>query len=77
MKLSKYLQNDRIIRHSRKPVGYWNNVAHQREFFQKLEAKWNIKSQNDWYQVKLTNVLKEGGYFINSIYNGSLLQGKK
>jgi hypothetical protein len=58
-----------------KPLGYWSDKENQKKFFDELAIKWNIQKINDWNNVEAQMVFKEGGYFINSYYNGSLQQG--
>jgi hypothetical protein len=55
--------------------GFWKNVKNQRDFFDQLATKWNIQKPEDWVRVTTAMVLKKGGNFINSLYNGSLVRG--
>jgi hypothetical protein len=50
--------------------------ANQRSFFDRLATKLNLTNLDDWYKVSKEVVIKEGGYFVKSRYNGSLLTGK-
>jgi hypothetical protein len=56
--------------------GYWKQIEHQRSFFEKMATKLNIQKPEDWLNVSKVTAAKEGGHFIHSIYNGSLLKGK-
>jgi hypothetical protein len=58
-----------------KPLGYWKDKQNQKEFLDQLAVKWNIQKPEDWHKVTIDMVLKEGGNFIVSYYNGSLQQG--
>jgi hypothetical protein len=55
-----------------RPYGHWSNKQNQKEFFDQLAIKWNIKSPEDWNKVTNEMVLNEGGSFIKS---SSLRQG--
>jgi hypothetical protein len=57
-----------------KPFGHWTLVENQRQFFEELAVKLNITKLDDWNNVLLNTVEKEGGSFVRRIY-GSLLQG--
>jgi hypothetical protein len=59
-----------------KPAGYWNDINNQRTFFDDLAKSLNIQKPEDWNNVSLRTVLEKGGYFVNSIYKGSLPKGK-
>lgn len=41
----------------RKPNSYWGVVNHQKEVFDNLWKKYDIKNFEDWYSVKLDDVL--------------------
>jgi hypothetical protein len=60
---------------STKGKGHWSDKHHQKEFFDKLAIKLNIKKLDDWNNVTKSMVVKEGGHFINSYYNSSLTKG--
>jgi hypothetical protein len=57
--------------------GRWKDKKNQKEFFDQLAAKWNIQKPEDWNKVSRKMVLKEGGSFVSTYYNGSLIKGKK
>jgi hypothetical protein len=57
-----------------KPFGYWRDKQNQKAFFDQLATKWNIQKNEDWDKVTNEMVLKEGGSFIMTYYNG-LTQG--
>jgi hypothetical protein len=77
--LSEFVINDNNIEiqrsysTTRKPFGHWKYKPNQKEFFDALAVKWNIKSTEDWNKVTREMVLKEGGSFIKEI---SLSKGK-
>jgi hypothetical protein len=58
-----------------KPHGHWKDIRNQRAFFDQLAIKLNIKKPEDWYVVKTQTVLDEGGNFIISYYNSTLILG--
>jgi hypothetical protein len=59
-----------------KPDGYWKDIKNQRAFFDQLAAKLNLKSLDDWNDVRLSTVQKMGGWFVNNPrYGGSLQEG--
>jgi hypothetical protein len=58
-----------------KPSGYWKDVKNQRNFFDELGVKLNIKEPQDWFRVTRKIIWKEGGYFINNHYNSSVIKG--
>jgi hypothetical protein len=58
-----------------KPLGYWKDKKHQKEFFDQLAFKWGIQKVEDWNKVTLGMMLKEGGSFITHYYNNSPLRG--
>jgi hypothetical protein len=58
-----------------KPFGYWRDKAKQKEFFDRFAIKWNIQKPEDWQTVTTAMVRKEGGNFVATYYNGSLIQG--
>jgi hypothetical protein len=55
--------------------GHWRDKANQKAFFDKLADKWNVEKKEDWNRITTTMVFKEGGKFINRLYNGSLTKG--
>jgi hypothetical protein len=57
------------------PAKSWSDKQTQKAFFDQLAIKLNIQTVDDWNQVTSTAVFKEGGYFINRYYNGSLQKG--
>ena len=34
------------------PKNYWSNIENQRKYFDWLSNKMNIKSNEDWYNIK-------------------------
>jgi hypothetical protein len=59
-----------------KPYGFWKDIKNQKIFLDNLANKLNITKPEDWYSVKVETVLREGGYFVLSYYQGSLTRGK-
>jgi hypothetical protein len=55
--------------------GYWINPDHQREFFDQLAVKLNIKKVEDWYTVSSGLVKKYGGHSLMAHYGGSISKG--
>jgi hypothetical protein len=58
-----------------RPV-YWKDKANQKAFFDQVAIKWNIQKPEDWYKVTKEMAFMEGGRFIGTYYNGSLIKGK-
>jgi hypothetical protein len=61
--------------HNYKPRGYWKDLHNQKKFLDSLMLKWNINKPEDWFNITTAMVLKEGGSFIRSYYDGSLVKG--
>jgi hypothetical protein len=40
-----------------------------------LATKLNLQTLDDWYKVQYRTVVKEGGSFINTYYNSSVIKG--
>jgi hypothetical protein len=59
----------------RKPMGYWSDVRNQRDFFDQLAIKLNIKSPEDWNNVAADTVISNGGSFIKHHYDSNLAKG--
>jgi hypothetical protein len=47
----------------------------QRIFFDKLASRLKLERPEDWYSVNSETVIKNGGEFVKTFYNGSHLQG--
>jgi hypothetical protein len=48
----------------------------QRNFFDTLAIKWNIRTPQEWNNVSYSATLKEkGSSFINQYYKGSIVRG--
>jgi hypothetical protein len=62
---------------STKAKGYWNDLANQKAFLERVAAELKIQKPEDWYFVKLETLYKMGGSFILYHYKGSLLRGMK
>jgi hypothetical protein len=54
-----------------------SKVRDHRQFFDNLANKWNITKIEEWNKAPLEEIIKNGGDFIRSRYNGSLLLGTK
>jgi hypothetical protein len=57
--------------------GYWDDISHQRAFFERLARTLKVKSADDWYDVKGSEVMKRGGSGILSKYDNSLYTALK
>ena len=52
---------------------YWLNIENQRKYFSWLSNKFNIKSNEDWYNIKLSDIENNGGSsLLNNYYDNSL-----
>jgi hypothetical protein len=67
--------NWKVETSDRKPKGYWNDKSNQRKFFDQLALKLNVKKPEDWFSVRLQTVLDNGGSFVKTYYNQSLVHG--
>jgi hypothetical protein len=63
------------VERTTKPRGYWQDKRNQKKFFDQLAIQLNIQRVEDWNKVTAPMVLKGGGSFIVTYYNGSLQQG--
>jgi hypothetical protein len=54
---------------------YWQDIQNQRKFFDSIAQKYEVYKPEDWQRITAGNVLKEGGSFIKSYYQGSVIQG--
>jgi hypothetical protein len=59
----------------RLPRGYWQNLRTQRKFFDALARQLNIQKQEDWYNVRISDIKQHGGASLLAIYNGNLIKG--
>jgi hypothetical protein len=59
---------------TRKPNGYWNNIANQKDFLQSLADELGIDTSKpeQWSQIKKEDVLKRGGSGLIAEYGNSL-----
>jgi hypothetical protein len=56
--------------------GHFDDMKHQRQFFDKLAIKLNIEKPEDWYNIQAKTVLnQDGGSFLLNRYRGSLIKG--
>ncbi len=53
------------------PRRHWDNISNHRKFMDKLAKKLNIKTQDDWYKVTWTTLVKNGASSVLQKYNGS------
>lgn len=60
-----------------KTKGFWNQVSSQREFFDKLATKYNVKKPEDWGQVTFKAITKEGGRSLLDRHSSSLFLALK
>lgn len=49
-------------------------MSHQRQFFDELAKKLEIKTYEDWYNVEQKNLQNMGGYGLLNRYNKSLIR---
>jgi hypothetical protein len=55
---------------------YWKNKENQKNFFDQMAIKWNIQKPEDWNNVTVEMVVKEGGgRFLKSYHKNSLQRG--
>ena len=60
------------------PKNYWLNIENQRKYFNWLSNKLNIKSNEDWYNVKLSDIENNGGSsLLKNYYENSLFKSLK
>ena len=60
------------------PKNYWSNIENQRKYFSWLSNKLNIKSNEDWYNIKLEQLYSLfGSTLMKDYYYGSLFQALK
>ena len=50
---------------SKTPKNYWSNIENQRKYFHWLSNKLNIKSNEDWYNIKIEQIRLFYGSTIN------------
>jgi hypothetical protein len=62
-------------RRPHKSMGFWQDMQNRRNFLDQLAIKWNIQKPQDWYKVTSRMAVNQGGTFIVSVYNGSLIRG--
>jgi hypothetical protein len=60
-----------------KPNRYWQDHANQMAFIQRLSSTMNIQKQEDWYNVTLQDVERNGGSGLLRVYGGSLIKGNE
>ena len=50
----------------RTPKNYWSNIENQRKYFYWLSNQLNIKSNEDWYNIKLEQIDSLIWFIINN-----------
>jgi hypothetical protein len=61
----------------RVPQGYWNDPQNQLLFMDWFASVYNIKSVEDWYNVDVKEVVKNGGGGLIDKHNHSLIHALK
>lgn len=56
------------------PNGFWQNVKNQRLFFEDLAKKFNIKTHQDWLQVRHADIVDHGGRGLMKLFDESPLR---
>src|SRR5690349_16646044 len=59
-------------RFSKVPHNYWKDKTNQLKALRELEGKLKISQPEDWYRIKNSNVIEQGGKALLYQYNGSL-----
>lgn len=57
---------------SKKPYRFWNNLNHQRKFFEEVAKKLNIKTKDDWYRINSEDLHSAGAQGVLLHYKNSL-----
>lgn len=58
------------------PKLHWNSKENQRNFFEGLKLRFQIKEPHDWGKVTVRDVNANGGLsLLNHYFNGSLFEG--
>jgi len=57
-------------------IGHWKSLSNQREYFDNLAKKLDIKEPDDWYYISVRQIEKQfgGRGILNRYYNGSLIK---
>jgi hypothetical protein len=55
----------------------WKDLASQKQFFDELAHKLSIKQPEDWYNVKVKDVIQHKGGGVLKHFNQSLYQGMR
>src|SRR4051812_9121245 len=63
--------------HSVAHRNYWKDIKNQRKFLEKLGAQLKIRTLDDWNQIKIKDVIDNGGSGLLSHYGGSLQKALK
>jgi hypothetical protein len=61
----------------RVPQGYWNDPQNQLLFMDWFASVYNIKSVEDWYNVDVKQIIKNGGVGLIEKHNHSLINALK
>jgi hypothetical protein len=59
------------------PKGYWNSLSNQREYFDWLGSQLGIKTLDDWYNVKVSDMKEKGAFGLLQNYGSSLTKALK
>ena len=52
---------------------FWSNIENQRKYFNWLSNQLNIKSNEDWYNIKIEQIISlYSSSLLNKYYDGSL-----
>ena len=55
----------------KKPTRFWQHKHNQRKYFDQLMIQLDYKCMNDWYDVTVEDIHKNGGVGLLNLYNGS------
>lgn len=55
------------------PLGYWEKLENQKEFFEWLQKELGYRNMNDWYKLSVGELNKNGGGTLLSHYYGGSL----
>jgi len=56
------------------PPGFWKDMKNQRQYFTDLAVSLGLKSWEDWYKVKLPELVPPATSIITEYYGGSLVK---
>jgi hypothetical protein len=55
-------------------IGYWDDPKNQREYLDWLGGHLGVRELEDWYQIKVSDVAKNGGVSLLSRHGDSLIK---